>query len=195
MKKIFKNLVGKLLILTVLLSISVSTFAQQNDKSLVKVRQYDGIYVFCDNEPVSEYEIIDRMTIKLAWSGHYTEIRKRFIKEAKSYPLAQAIVLNDGGRAIAIKFKNSKDENIDIARASKENGVYIFTDCTPLSEYEVLGEKKVASTARAAMGMSVSYTTVKTKLTKKAVKEHPDASGILLDFGGMSDKTEIIKFK
>lgn len=190
-----KSFFGKLAALTLLVSISLTSFAQQNDKSLVKVRQYDGIYVFCDNEPVSEYEIIDRMQIKLAWSGHYTEIRKRFVKEAKSYPLAQAIVLNDGGRAIAIKFKNSDDENLNLARATKENGVYIFTDCDPLSEYEVLGEKKVASTARAAMGMSVSYTTVKEKLTKKAVKENPDASGILLDFGGMSDKTEIIKFK
>lgn len=195
MMKQMNKFIGKLLVLAVLLSLSVNLFAQQYEKGLVKVRQYDGIYVFCDNEPISEYEIVNRMQIKLAWSGHYTEIRKRFLKEAKSYPMAQAIVLADGGRAIAIKFKDSNDENIDIARATKENGVYIFTDCTPLSEYEVLGEKKVASTARAAMGLSVSYTTVKEKLTKKAVKEYPNASGILLDFGGVSDKTEIIKFK
>ncbi|MBR4678999.1 MAG: hypothetical protein IKO99_13480 [Bacteroidales bacterium] len=196
MKKIFKNLVGKLLILTVLLSMSVSAFAQQNDKGVARVQKNNGIYAFCDNEPISEYDILDRVKSNMSWTGQFNEIRNKLIKKAvKDYPNCDGVVISmaQGGtdRAIIIKFKDGQDkDNLALARANKVNGLYIFTDCEPVNEYDIIDRESNF------MAWSSQYQAIRDKLVKKAVKDQPNASGVILNFStGGVDRASVIKFK
>jgi len=196
MKKIFKNLFGKLLISAVLLSLSVSTFAQQNDKSIARVQKNNGIYAFCDNEPISEYDILDRVKSNISWSGQFNEIRNKLIKKAvKDYPNCDGVVISmaQGGtdKAIVIKFKDGQDkDNLGLARVNKANGIFIFTDCEPINEYEILDR------VGARFGWSAQYQAVRDKLVKKAVKEFPNADGVICTFStGGVDRAAVIKFK
>ena len=77
------------------------------------------------------------------------------------------------------------------ATATQLQGMYIFTDCTPMQEYEVLGTVKSA----ASLGSS-QYTAVRDRLIKKAKKEHPTGTGIIFHFDdGGTDMADVIKFK
>ena len=77
------------------------------------------------------------------------------------------------------------------ATATQMQGLYIFTDCTPVQEYEVLGTIKGAG----SLG-SAQYTAVRDRLIKKAKKEHPTGTGIILHLNdGGTDIADVIKFK
>ena len=45
-------------------------------------KKNNGIFAFCDNEPISDYEIIDRVKSNMSWSGQFNEIRNKLIKKA-----------------------------------------------------------------------------------------------------------------
>lgn len=69
-------------------------------------------------------------------------------------------------------------------------GLYIFTDCKPVLEYEYLG------TVKATFSMDSQYQGVRDKLIRKAKKDFPNADGIILQFkSGGTDKCDAIKFK
>lgn len=196
MKKIFKNLFGKLLISAVLLSLSVSTFAQQNDKGIARVQKNNGIYAFCDNEPISDYEIIDRTKAGLTWSGQFSEVRNKLIKKAvKDYPNADGVVISmsnsSSDKAIILKFKEGQEKDqLALARANKVQGLYVFTDCEPISDYEIVGRESVSYSLKS------DYQSIRDKLIKKALKDNPDAEGVIFTFSNASsDKATVIKFK
>lgn len=81
-------------------------------KSTAEVEQLQGIYVFSDSKPVSEFQYLG--TVKTTFfklgSKEYQGIRNAMIRKAKEdYPTCDGIIIsfNDGGtnRADAIKFK------------------------------------------------------------------------------------------
>ncbi len=81
-------------------------------KGTAEVDQYQGVYVFTDSKPVSEYEYLGtvKLTFRIGNSGQYQSVRDVMIKKAKKdYPEADGIIMifKDGGtdRADAIKFK------------------------------------------------------------------------------------------
>lgn len=77
-----------------------------------------------------------------------------------------------------------------LAKVQKTDGIYVFTDSEPVNDYEVLDRVK------SSIGLSSSYTSVKNKLIRKALKEYPDADGVILTMvTGGTDKATIIKFK
>ncbi|MBP5503537.1 MAG: hypothetical protein J6Y24_12185 [Bacteroidales bacterium] len=191
-----KSFFGKLAALTLLMSFSLTSFAQQYDKGIVRVQKNNGIYAFCDNEPISDYEILDRVKSNISWSGQFNEIRNKLIKKAvKDYPNADAVVISmakgSTDKAIVIKFKDGQEkDNLGLARANKVNGLYVFTDCEPVNEYEIVDREG------AAIGWSSEYQAVRDKLVKKAVKDVPDAAGVILTFStGGIDRAAVIKFK
>lgn len=86
--------------------------------------------------------------------------------------------------------KNIYEVKKSTAEVSQVQGLYIFTDSTPVSEYEYLG------TVNASIGMSGQYTDVKNSLIKKTKKEYADADGIIIYLvTGSTDKADVIKFK
>jgi len=76
------------------------------------------------------------------------------------------------------------------AEVEQMEGLYIFTDCKPVLEYEYLG------TVKASIGWSAQYQSVRNKLIKKAKKEFPNAEGVIFQFkAGGTDKCDVIKYK
>ena len=165
----------------------------QND--MATVNKCSGYYIFCDNNPISEYEIMGEVKVVMATgSGQYNQVKNQLIDKINiKYPDADGVILTlvDGGtdRAIAIKFKSEDREQYSKAKVNFYNGVLVFTDCEPVNKYQILGRTDVALDA------SSQYTAIRNKLIKKSKKEHPNAEGVILDFvvGGL-DKSVIIKF-
>lgn len=77
------------------------------------------------------------------------------------------------------------------AEANKVEGLYVFTDCEPTNEYEVLGE--VAPT----WALDSKYVTVRDEIVRRTKKKHKDAEGVILYITGaeLSYKAAAIKFK
>lgn len=76
------------------------------------------------------------------------------------------------------------------AEATQVQGLYIFTDCKPISDYEYLG------TVSISVSMSSQYNDVRNSLIKKAKKEYPNSTGIIISLAtGSTDRADIIRFK
>lgn len=124
-----KTFFGKIAALTLLVSISLSSFAQDYDKSVARVQKNNGIFAFCDNEPISDYEIVDRAKVSISWSGQFNEIRNKLVKKAvKDYPNADGIVISmsnsSSDKAIILKFKEGVEKDKQsLSRANKVQGL------------------------------------------------------------------------
>lgn len=71
------------------------------------------------------------------------------------------------------------------------DGLYIFTDSKPVSEFEYLGTSKVTF----GLG-STQYSSVRNMLIKKIKKEYKDANGVIFHFeNGGTDKADAILIK
>lgn len=89
--------------------------AQTTDFSISKVQKMQGLFVFCDSEPVAEYEYLgtiesDRKTVKWNQEPQYTVVRDALIKDVKEkFPEANGVILHlvygSADKADAIKFK------------------------------------------------------------------------------------------
>lgn len=83
----------------------------------------------------------------------------------------------------------SHDIKKNCAEVQQLQGLYIFMDSKPLTEYKYLG------TVKASSGWSGQYQAVRDKLIKKAKDDFKDADGLILNFvkDGV-DKADVIKF-
>lgn len=190
-----KNCIN-ILIVSALILVSTLSVNAQSDNTLARVQKNNGLYVFVDNEPVMEYEIVDRVKSSISWSGQFSEIRNKLIRKAVSdFPNADGIVItmssSSADRAIVIKFKEGQNkDDFGLAKVNKANGLLVFSDCEPVSEYEIIEREKVS------FSWSGAYQAVRDKLIKKALKDTPDAEGVVCTFSNASsDKAVVIKFK
>lgn len=88
-------------------------------------------------------------------------------------------------------FRNTADKAA--ATVNRVQGLYVFADCQPVADYEVLGVVKFAGTTRFG---STQYQAIRDKLIKRALEDYPMGEGIVFDFNkGSADKAEVIKFK
>lgn len=77
-----------------------------------------------------------------------------------------------------------------LANVYKSNGLYIFTDSEPVNEYDVVEHE------RSAISWSGQYSEIKNKLTRRALRDYPDADGIIITMvEGHVDRAVVIKFK
>ena len=87
-----------------------------------------------------------------------------------------------------IAFKT--DQLPNQAAVNQVQGIYIFTDCLPVKEYEYVG------TVQAVYSGSGQYQPVRDKLVKKLKKEFPGADGAIFYFNnGSADRCDAIKLK
>lgn len=92
----------------------------------------------------------------------------------------------------AFTVKTAYDLKKSTAEVDQVEGVYIFTDSRPASEYEYVG---TVQTGAISMGDS-QYIGVRDRLIKKAKKDFPNADGLIFEFrSGKRDKVDAIKFK
>lgn len=77
------------------------------------------------------------------------------------------------------------------AEVNEFNGILIFSDSKPVSEYESLG-----TITTTFFMFDSQYESVKTNLVKRAKKKFPQANGIILKLSPHSiDKCEVIRIK
>lgn len=109
------------------------------------------------------------------------------IKIVNSISVATIITLS----TILISFRPSPDKSA--AKVRQFQGLYIFSDCTPIAEYQVLGT--IQRTGVMSFRSS-QYESIRDVLITRAKKEYPDAEGLILDLrDGGTDKADVIRFK
>lgn len=78
------------------------------------------------------------------------------------------------------------------ATVSQLQGLYVFTDATPLAPYEYLGSVQNGT----RLAGSSQYQPVRDRLIKKLKQEYPAANGVIFHFvNNAPDKADAIKFK
>jgi hypothetical protein len=83
----------------------------------------------------------------------------------------------------------------DLARVNQYQGIYVFTDCMPEADYQVLGSARPKGKGWAAMGMKdVQYENTRDGMVKVCKEDYPNADGIILHLG-KRDEGDAIKFK
>lgn len=88
-----------------------------------------------------------------------------------------------------LAFKSTVD--VSIAKVERIQGLYVFTDSKPVTEYDYLGTVTIKG-----VGLkSPQYTVVRDALLKKLHEDYPQADGAIfyLVTGGI-DKVDAIKF-
>lgn len=191
MKRIF-------LLLALFINSLINLNAQSN---LAEVNKINGFYIFVDSKPTAEYDVVgevkadetDKDIIKS--QGQYTQVRDNIIRNARiaNYGADGLIfTLVNGGtdKALIIKFKEDKPEN-KIAQVERYMGLYVFTDCNPISDYDYIDTQKFSG------GFSSGqYTSVRDALIKRVKKKNPNANAIILKLiTGASDLADGIRLK
>jgi len=99
-------------ILIIICAVGFSTNHYTSDKATATVNQVQGVYIFIDSKPVSEYQYLGTVDTKgiTTTNPQYTVIRDKLISRIKKdWPTADGVIFsfNSGGRdhADAIKFK------------------------------------------------------------------------------------------
>jgi hypothetical protein len=52
-------------------------------EATAEVEKYQGIYMFIESEPVSEYEVLETVKIGMTMMGTLTEIKEKAVKKAR----------------------------------------------------------------------------------------------------------------
>lgn len=190
--KTIKKLFAALAAMTVVLAASA-----QDEKNVRLATAYrtSGIYVFADNDPIGDYEVIEQKKTGMTWSGSYEEVKSKVLKKvAKENPSADGVILNltndqliDKSQVAIIRYKDDNKEKKGKTLVNRINGLCVFADCEPDCDYTILGREKVH------VSWSSQYAELRDIVLKKAVKKYPEAEGVILNSHG--DQGVIIKFK
>lgn len=188
MKKTIFALLGLVLL-------NLSFTYDKSDKSLARVKTISSKLVFYNNEPVEKYEVVFSFenTIPNYETTSTRNVMDKSVQNAMNEAGYQGgkyfdaiITRANAKRDLAIKFLDKEKDNA-IARVSKINGKYVFIECEPVNEYEIVSNIKV----------SYGNTRQQTidKILKKAFKEEKKGEsfdGILF---GSTKYDNSIKFK
>lgn len=183
--------------------VAVDAFAQDDSVpqtkniQLANVYRTDGVYIFVDSDPVSDYEVTNRSKVAFSWAatfsvtGTYSKIKSKLLRRVlKRAPDSDGVLLtfDTGGvdLAAAIKFKDRSSEKKGQSLVRKEEGICIFTECEPVSPYTVLGREKIH------VSWTGQYTELRSIMLKKTKRDYPDAEGVI--FSSNIDEAVIIKF-
>jgi len=89
----------------------------------------------------------------------------------------------------ALAFTTQTENKKDLARVNRVEGYYIFIQCAPIAEYDVLGTVK-----KTGVTWSGSPEEMYRTLLKRMKKDYPKADGIIFDDVAMEHAT-CIQFK
>lgn len=190
--------------------------AQNEDYNLARVENYSGVLVFMDCTPVVPYEVLGDVTNSNQSQGgfsssyyrvggmvvsnssytstpQYTDIRDQLVINAvmanrEVEGILITIPKEGEGRATMIKFTDSVGDKT-LARVSSHLGLWVFTDCTPVTPYSFVGKIKNAG------GLNSAYFNLRDRLINKVLKKYPEAKGVITHLvSGGKDSAEAIKF-
>lgn len=134
------------------LILCVTTFAQNDDDMLARVRKINGVeaYILC--EPVRDYDVLvdagtglkaeSVLTGGLINKSISDRVEQFIRKVTKENGKVDAVVYSAGKRIIGIAFKdNATTKTKGLARVSKVGGYPVFVMNEPVSDYTVVNSK------------------------------------------------------
>jgi hypothetical protein len=136
----------------VAMMLALTTFAQNQDQLLARVRRVDGVeaYILC--EPVRDYTtLVDAGTGLKAESlltggivnKSIAERVEQFIRKiTKQNARVDAVIYSAGKRIVGVQFTDqATPQTKEIGRVSKVNGYPVFVMCEPLTNYSVINSR------------------------------------------------------
>ena len=184
-----------------LLILSITCFNSFSQNNIATVNKIQGLLIFTDCQPISDYEVIGEVNTLMGTDkdlknsgAQYQPVRDLLIKIAKQVNYeAEGLILSlvNGGqdKAVLIKFKDQI--NLNHAKVNQFQGVYIFVDNEPLSQYDFVGTIVPKNRSN-----SYQYTSIRELFLQKCVKDYGQAKGMILKFiNGGTDIGDAIKFK
>jgi hypothetical protein len=187
-----KNLIITVFFSTILL---VAFNYDKTDKSLARVKTVSGKLVFYENEPVEKYEVVfsfenlmpnyERITTqKVMDFSVQNAFKESGLQGGKQFD--GIITRPKTKRDLAVKFLDKSKDN-SIARVFRVNGKFVFIECEPINEFNIVSNIKVKF-------QSTRQQTID-EILKKAFKEErkgKEFDGILF---GSTTYDNSIKFK
>lgn len=174
-------------VLIFVLAAIFAAFSYGDTKSSAVSDQMEGLNIFMQSKPVSEYNYLGSVKKSLAWSGDAKEMLNSMIKKVKKdYPTANGVIFTsvemDKADAVLLNEPNGK------SAVDQIEGLYIFIQCRPSAEYDYLGSVKKS------LAWSGNPKEMLNSMIKKVKKDYPQANGIIFTSIDM-DKADAIKFK
>ena len=131
---------------------TVTTFAQNSDNMLARVRKINGVeaYILC--EPLRDYTVLvdagtglkaeSMLTGGLINKSISDRVEQFIRKVTKENGKVDAVIYSAGKRIIGVSFTDNGTANTkSIARVSKVGGFPVFVMNEPLANYTVVGSK------------------------------------------------------
>ena len=189
----------KKLSLVVLATLSTLMVVAQND--IARVENIKGVYVFTDNTPLAEYDVIGEVSFQDDWYSAFSSLPPRYV-QIRMGLVINAVLANrevegiitdihdDGtGTATMIKFKpNAKDR--DLAKVNSYKNLLYFSDCQPVAPYELI--KAVNGPSSYRYGLVRKHFL---KKTRKLGLRNKGIEAVIVQYNkGINDKGQYIRF-
>nr|GFC39926.1 hypothetical protein [Tanacetum cinerariifolium] len=145
-----------------------------------------GKYVFCYTQPTSAYDVAftfasaykpnEQMTLNTILSASMAGALMESGAQLKAF---DAIIIQDGARDVAIKFKSDVVQaNYGLATVQRHGGFPVFLFCEPVDDYKVVKNEKISWYNHAFGGAYYPIAHVQDNLVKTANK-NKDTEAIL----------------
>jgi hypothetical protein len=160
----------------------------QNGHILAISQEFDGLVVFTECEPLSEYDILDEITVTSIPPTqvskppiNYVDVRDLYIRTTKKMnDDADGIIikLSKSGvsSAVIIKFLNESISN-DTSIVKTSRGLYCFVDSQPINSYKNLGP-----IVNKLNLYNVPYKIAREGFLKRCIKQFPKSEGVIFEF-------------
>jgi hypothetical protein len=178
----------------------ISFRVSELDYSLARVSKLNNKHVFSLSEPINQYESVftfqnlivnfDCLSPLQVDLAGIENANKESANQSKFY---EAIIcVNGSARDLAINWTDKSKDN-SIARVKKIEGKFVFWQCEPLANYDIVGKYNVSGVGQQVlMGTCPTHQQKIDKLIKKAQKDNLDFDGVIY---GSSKYDLVIKFK
>ncbi len=184
----------------IIFCIGLSSFQQGADLGLARVDKTNGKMVFFWNEPSNDYEVaftfankIHDIDCKSPAQIIDASMQNANVETANQGKIYDAIIIGKSTqRDLAVTFKDKSKDN-SIARVKRNEGKYIFVQCEPLANYDVIYKGDVSGIGQQILlGSCPTLQEKIDKLLKRATKSKKDFDGIIY---GSSKNDLAIKLK
>ena len=169
----------------------ITTDAQQMEAKIIEVSKTEIKYKERDNLDGPTFVLNTQDINSIIYSNGKVSVYKQpEPQKQEEESVSQTITISKSE-------KPDKDVEYDLARVEKFNGVWVFTDCTPIASYDVIGEVSVMGYDDIELRNSGGqYQSVRDGLIKVAKSANGQVEGVILTLiTGGADKAHLIKFK
>ena len=180
--------------------IATLSFRQtQTDYALARSNKTNNKLAFFWNDPINEFEVaftfnnqIENFDCKSPQQLIDASITNANAEAAQQGKIYDAIIIGTSDRDMAITWKDKSKDNA-ICRVKRNEGKYVFIECEPMANYDIVGKYNVSGVGQQILfGTCPGHQEKVDKLIKKAGKDKLDFDGVMY---GSSKNDLAINFK